>query len=151
MTALAHTAVACQHSIVTDGVDGNVAGPLRNSFCAWLINPHRAGQVAPIKGNGAILADFADSAATNCSHKDTFLVLETDAITAGKWLHTYQVKRRTKPRYVRVGNTTRAVHDLYAEHVMTVAVSAFEPVEQWSWTPGADTVGRDASLVEVRS
>ena len=151
MTALAHTAIACQQSVTTDGIDGNLAGPLRNSFRAWLINPHRAGQVAPIEGNGPILADFADSAAANCSHKDTFLVLETDAITAGKWLHTYQVKRRTKPRYVRVGNATRAVHDLYAEHVTTIAVSAFEPVEQWSWTPGADTVGRDASLVEVRS
>jgi len=150
MTARTHQTAACLQSIATDGIDGDRAGPLRNIFVAWKVNPMRAGQVAPVEGTGQILADFAQSVATTCTHKDTFIILEIDALTGAKWLHTYAVKRKSTPRYVMAGHTRRAVHDLYAELLMTICVAAFEPVEQWSWKPGADTVGHDAGLIEAR-
>ncbi|KPF74542.1 hypothetical protein IP68_12290 [Blastomonas sp. AAP25] len=148
MSAGTHQTAACHSSIATDGIDGATA-KMRNTYTAWKVNAFRAGQVQPIKGDGPILPDFAQSVAVHCSHKDTFIVLEKDALTRGQWLHTYQVKRKSKPRYVLVDHHTRAVHDLYAEHVLTVEVSAFQPVEVWAWSPGADTVGRDAGLIEV--
>ncbi|MFN3474050.1 MAG: hypothetical protein ACK4ZW_08400 [Blastomonas sp.] len=150
MTAHAHRTMACHQNIATDGIDGNQAR-MRNTFTAWKVNQSRAGQVIPLEGSGPILSEYAQSVAVTCSHKDAFIVLEADAITGGQHLHTFQVKRKSKPRYVTVDHVTRAVHDLYAEHVLTVAVAAFQPVEQWSWKPGADVVGRDAGLIEVRS
>lgn len=150
MTAQAHRAMACHDNIATDGIDGSHTR-MRNSFTAWKVNQSRGGQVQPLEGSGPILPEYAQSVAVTCSHKDAFVVLETDAITGGKHLHTFQVKRKSKPRYVMVNHTTRAVHDLYAEHVLTIQVAAFQPVEQWSWSPGADVVGRDAGLIEVRS
>lgn len=98
------------------------------------------------------LAEAAEQVASGCPHKSKFVVIESDPrAPAAKFTHWYAVRQASKPRYVTVDHVSRAVHDRYAEHLFTLAVTAFDPCEPWVWSPGADVVGRDAALVEGRS
>lgn len=127
-----------------------IAPQPRLSFQAWKVAGN-TGVSYPLDMTGVTtVADAIRRALIQCSHKDVFEVLASDAVTGGAALHTYRVKQSSK--YQRVPHedgTTRTIKPLEADHVITRDVHAFVPVEPWKWSPGADVVGIDCKILEV--
>ena len=117
---------------------------LAKSYTAWRVLSDRQSE------RMAVIAASLDAAvaeiAPRCRHKDHFIIAEQDALSGRTTAHFYTVKRKSAPRYVYRDHQTHRTNDLYAERLFGLAVNAFEPVEPWSWSPGADVVGRDEAI-----
>jgi hypothetical protein len=136
------------HAACLADVQRNARPFTRTTFKAWRTS--RAGVAYPIDATGDCRDNFTQAAAVHCQHHDTLLILECDAIPGERRLHIYTIKRESKPTWQPAEDgTVRAVHRHYAAHVTTFPVSAFEPVEPWRWSPGADVVGHsDPQFIE---
>jgi hypothetical protein len=120
--------------------------PMRTGFTAWIICD---GKSDPVETAGDCLASCADEVAQRCAHKDSFVILETAPVTGKATAHFFTVKKKSTPRWVTVEHVTRRVHDLYAETLFSCAVEAFQPLERWNWSPGADVVGIDRNTIDA--
>ncbi len=119
------------------------------SFAAWRVSDLRGHEGSPLKIEGKSLAAIVQSAVVQCAHKDTIAVRETNP--SGKQVtHFYAVKRKANATYVWDAETLqqKRVHQLYADFLFSLAVASFIPVEPWNWSPDADVVGVDRSVVE---
>lgn len=129
------------------------AQSMEDTFEAWRISPDSPrGEVCALDVSAATsLADAVDIAAPLCFHKDSFVVQVIDGVTGKRMLHFYAVKRRSNP--IRQWNKERLCHENmhphYAVAMFSMAVSAFEPVEPWRWSPGTDVVGLDGTAIEL--
>lgn len=112
---------------------------LASTFTAFRMLDNRKAQRIEI--DAADLASAVNAAAGACCHKDHFVVVEADARTGTTTAHFHVVKRKAQGRWVVRDHIQSKVHDLYAEHLFSVDVTAFAPVEPWRWSPGADVVG----------
>jgi hypothetical protein len=110
------------------------------TFRAWRIAGTR-NEAIPLPMSAADLPAAVAATVTSCQHKEAFVVVEHDAVQDRSTAHFYAVKRKSQARYVLVDHVTQRVHDLYAEPLFSLAVNAFDPVEPWSWSLGADVVG----------
>ena len=109
------------------------------SFAAWRVLSD--GKAQAIEVVATTLAEAVDQAKVQCAHKDVFVIRVTDALTAETKAHFFAVKRKSQGRWVVRDHVPTKVHDQYAEPLFALAVSAFQPVEPWRWTPGCDVGG----------
>lgn len=100
--------------------------------------------------DASTLAEAKANASACCSHKDVLFIRETlRAARTGVALHAYVV-RQGKREY-RVNHETGVpgyVAPLKLDHLFSLPVNAFDPLQPWTWTPGADVVGIDRTLIE---
>ncbi|QCI93358.1 hypothetical protein [Novosphingobium sp. EMRT-2] len=82
-------------------------------------------------------------------HKRHFVIHETDTITGKTVAHFYQVKETKKWLKCPDTGVTRNVGVPYSVKLFAMAMDAFDPVEPWSWSPGADVVGADRNEVRL--
>lgn len=120
-------------------------------FEAWHIsyeNPRHEGRRIDI-GKQASLDDAIAEALTNGSfyQKDVLAVVMMEG--ESKLVRFYAIKRRSRPDYQRdpVTGKMTALNPLYPSELFTLRVDAFSPVEPWKWTPGADPVGGDRTVI----
>lgn len=124
-----------------------------HTFKAWRTTKDtQHNEAHPLPVDADTLADAVEQAAPSCHHKDTLLVLATDAATRKSTLHSYAIVRKAA-KYVRnpVTGLTDRISPLEPSLLFSVAVSEFAPVEPWRWSPGADVVGVDRSLITQNS
>lgn len=90
-----------------------------------------------------------NAALPQCHHKDVLAILYGHDGKREKVLRFYAIKQQSKPVYRRNPETllTEAMRPLYAALLMETKVHGFDPVEPWRWTPGADVVGIDRTLI----
>ena len=121
--------------------------PLHDLFEAWRVGEAMSPRLDTL--DATTLAEARDHAASSCSHKDHFLVKQTDRATGRATLHLFYVKQKAAT-WLRDPATgiPKQVRPLEAEHRFSVPVEAFAPVEPWRWSPGCDVVGIDRSMVE---
>jgi len=114
---------------------------LTTTYRAWkLVN----GVHYPLRIDGSTLENVKAEAQDACSHKEQFVVLESDN---GKHVvRIYQIKQG-KAEYRYVGGSAVRMAQLKAELVTEFQVEHYAPKEAWHWSPGADVVGRDAGGV----
>ncbi|NML93772.1 hypothetical protein [Novosphingobium olei] len=132
----------------------NAVSPIRpvhaTTFHAWRI-PASTTQAYPLDTEGAqTLADAVNAAAPRCNHKDALQVLHTNG-KGERLLVVYAIKQGA-PTYRKCPDKLIDVRfvPLKPVELYRVAVEDFAPVEPWSWSPGADPVGLNRGLVEVR-
>jgi len=65
----------------------------------------------------ASLQEALNAAMIRCFHKDFLVINETDEANGEMTLHTYAIKRKSRPTYVYRDYVTTRVHDLYAEQL----------------------------------
>lgn len=123
------------------------AQPMRCTLTAWKVSEF-SGQGHPLDIAGADnLTAAITSAAMQCAHKDTFMVLQRDPVSGAGTLHLYRVKQSAKPQRVpHSDGTWRMVKPLEPQFLTRIEVRAFDVVEPWRWSPGADVVGRSDVL-----
>jgi hypothetical protein len=110
--------------------------------CWRLIGP---AQPHPVQAR--TLQEVEAALATEANHGSTFLVLETDVIRETASLHVYRVRRgKWAGRY----DGARKAYPHSADHLFSVPVKAFEPVEPWRYVPGCDVVGRSSVIEGAR-
>lgn len=86
---------------------------------------------------------------TGICHKETVLILESDAGRNRAQQHAYAVKQQSSPSYRKCPETgvSKPVRPLYLAHLFSVAVDAFEPKRRFDAFRD-NAAGRDLSLVE---
>ena len=123
---------------------------MRDIFTAWRLS-HGSRTATRLDCKGGDLAEALQSASRLCQHKDVLFVLHTDRISGIKRLHCFVI--RNGKREYRVDRETGIpgmVTPSKPDCIFDMAVIDFHPAEPWSWTPGADVVGIDPSIIEVR-
>lgn len=119
-----------------------------DDFAAWRILGN--GKADPIEIAAGTLAEALDQAKINCIHKQVLVIRHTDYRTRKITAHFYRIKRSTRNVTYRPaldGGPPVREGLLEAEPVTSMEVTAFSPVEPFRWSPGADVVGVDRSLV----
>lgn len=101
---------------------------VRDRFEVFAINSGPiSGQGIPLPvGDATTLPEAVSLGCTATTHKGRFLVRHTDKLTGRVLHHFYGVKRKSVPNYRFHDHQTRAVHDLYAEELLVVDVTALE-------------------------
>ncbi len=131
--------------------------PQAEAFEAWCIptglGADRKHKANPLALNASSFDEAVTAATLCCQHKDTLAVLYTHPGKDERTLRLYAIKREAKAIYVRNPQTgeTERVQRLYPALLLELAVNAFDPVEPWRWSLGADVVGIDPQLVEAAS
>jgi hypothetical protein len=121
------------------------------TFRAWSIGESNSIAYPREIGEPATLAE-AVRRAMPAQHKARFMVLVENAVTRTGTLHIYAVKQSSKTvRIPHEDGTWRVGKPLLPEALVSLEVRAFDPVEPWRWSPGADVVGVDRTLVEGRA
>ena len=122
----------------------------RHTFAVWRIL--ESGQHYPLHISATTLGDIVAEAADQCGHKQQFLIRQTDSVTGAIVLRIHQIKQG-KEVWLNVPGVAHAIKS-YRKNpalICTMLVESFEPAEPWKWTPGADVVGVDRTIVEARS
>lgn len=122
------------------------------SFTAWRVPVDAArSECYPLDlGQPADLAEAASAAERQCNHLEHFVVREIDALGDKATLHIFAIRRESKRKFRRDPLTGEPgwSQRLYRDHLFSMQVRAFDPVEPWRWTPGCDPVGIDRSVVQ---
>lgn len=115
------------------------------TFTVWRLLGSGKAQAHPVAAT--TLLEIEREIATEAAFGATFMVRETATLSGRATLHTYRIRReKWTGRYA----DGRKVYPHSADKLFALEVSAFEPVEPWRWTPGADVLGVDAGLIEGR-
>jgi hypothetical protein len=116
------------------------------TFMVWRLLD--GGMSQPQSVSGATLSEIEAEIATEAGFGSTFLITEKPTLSERvAILHTYRVRRcKWAGRFV----DGRKAYPYAADRLFSAAVAAFDPVEPWRWTPGADAVGR-SNVIEARS
>ena len=112
------------------------------SYQAWRLRDETA---VPLElGEVNDVQDALAAACASCGHKDTLFLLCDDG--RAKLLRAYVIQQgKREHRRDPVTGIPRWVHELKPATLFAMAVSAFDPVEPWRWTPGCDPVGLTAA------
>jgi hypothetical protein len=127
---------------------------MTDTFEAWRALENYALESQSIAIDAATLPEAAAIAAQHCQPRDGFSVVQTDGVTGKRVEHVYRAKRSTRhftERQAYDGGRPVRIGKMEAEHLFSRAMLAFEPAPKWECTRGADVVGGDRGLVEVRS
>jgi hypothetical protein len=109
---------------------------IASTFDCWLVLPNGKAMSHHIQGD--TLAEIERSMAKAAYHGETILVRETETLSGKTTLHTYRV-RKGKP--IAWDADARRVYFYTAEKLVSVEVSAFQPVAPFRHTPGCDVIG----------
>lgn len=122
------------------------------TFAAWRTSDETAHHEAhAICVTAATLSEAVEQAKLSCHHKDTLVILESDQARRKQTQHAYRIVRKAA-KWVRdpVTGLEQRITPLDATPLFSMAVAVFEPVTPWRWSPGADVVGVDRTLLEVQ-
>ena len=111
----------------------------RHTYRAWTVG--ETGQCYPVPCHDARTVQEA----VDCCpliHKQRIMVEHHDSVTDRFTLHLFGVKLGKRQWYA-TGPEARP----YADPLAVIAVSAFEPVEAFQWSPGCDAVQAPAYKV----
>ena len=118
------------------------------TYRAWRVGDGADAVPVPVDAAGS-LAQAVERALVRATHKQALLVEERDCVTERTVLHAYRVRQKARAwRYNPETKTTDAVTPLFADALFSVPVAAFDPVEVWRWTPGADVVGAAPRVIQ---
>lgn len=119
------------------------AQPMHHTYKAWKVSDF-SGESYPLDVSAATnLSAAVEHAAMLCSHKDVFTVLHAHPVTGAGFLHVYYVEQSAKSRRVpHSDGTWRVLRPMKPRRVTHIAVNNYDPKEPWTWSPGADVVGR---------
>lgn len=121
------------------------------TFTVWRTCDETPGNEAhPLRITADTLAEAVQEAAQSCHHKDTLVVLEVDHVTRTQTQHAYRIVRKAA-KWIRdpVTGLEQRINPLEASPLFSMAVKSFAPVEPWRWSPGADVVGVDRTLIDA--
>lgn len=105
----------------------------RETFQAFVVSSGALtgiGKALPLD-TASDLAEAVQIGTLSTPHKGHFFVRQTDAFTGASLLKFYSVKRKAKAAYRYHEYTTRAVNDLYAEHLFDLSAPS-----EWSVIEG---------------
>lgn len=118
-----------------------------DTFEAWKLGEGRS---YPIDlGSVEALADVINIVAPKCGHKQKFVIRQTSKVSGAAMLHFYAIKQKAAT-YRHSPETKQAERytPQYADLLLSMPVKAFEPLEAWTWAPGADVVGQGDGVIE---
>lgn len=125
------------------------ASRIADTFSVW--RQTDGGKASRLVCDSAILPDVLREAASQSAHKDVLFILHTDGLTAEKTVHAYVMRQGKREwRVDRVTRVGKWDHPLKADPLFSLPVTHFAPIEPWRWTPTADPIGTNPSVLEMR-